>query len=99
MPYEAKLPDGVTLPEGHRIDTTDARYRQLEQLATSQKWTQAAFSSVLGIEAGRVSAAHASARAAAPAPAPAPKAGVPEHWSKMSTQERLQWSLANPRRG
>jgi hypothetical protein len=64
MAYKAELPAGVTLPEGHRIDVNDSRFKQLEALATSQKWTQEAFSSVLGIEAGRVSAAHASARAA-----------------------------------
>ena len=71
MPYEAKLPDGVTLPDGFKIDTNDERYRALEQIATSQKFSQETFSSLLGLEAKKVSAAHASARAAALAPAPA----------------------------
>jgi hypothetical protein len=96
MPYEAKLPEGVTLPEGHRIDTADARYKQLEQLATSQKWTQEAFSSVLGIEAGRVNAAHASARAAPAAPAPAPAPAAPRDWGRLSTREQFAYSLTTP---
>jgi hypothetical protein len=91
MPYEAKLPPGMTLPEGHRIDTSHARYKALEALATSQKWSQDSFSGALGIEAGRVNADHATARAAAPAPAPAPKV----NFSKMTTTERFAHSLAN----
>jgi hypothetical protein len=47
MPYEAKLPDGMP---SLKIDTGDERYRALEALATTQKWTQETFSSVLGIE-------------------------------------------------
>jgi hypothetical protein len=97
MAYEAKLPEGVSLPEGHRIDVSDARYKQLEQLATSQKWTQEAFSSVLGLEAGRVNAAHAGARAAAPAPTPAPApAKVPENWDGLSMRAQFARSLATP---
>jgi hypothetical protein len=101
MAYKAELPAGVTLPEGHRIDVSDGRYKQLEALATSQKWTQAAFSSVLGIEAGRVSAAHASARAApvAAAPAPAARAAIPANWGTMSFGEKTAWAFANPKRG
>ena len=40
----------VTLPEGHRIDVNDARFVALEQLATRERWSQATFSSVLGLE-------------------------------------------------
>jgi hypothetical protein len=51
MAYEPKLPDGVSLPPGLRVDTSDARYRALEALATRESWSQAAFSETLGIEA------------------------------------------------
>jgi hypothetical protein len=96
MPYEAKLPEGVTLPDGYSIRTSDPRYQALEALATKHGLSQAAFSDALGLEARKVSAAHASARAAAPAPAPAPaRPGVPESWAKMSSREQIAWSLAN----
>ena len=91
MAFEPKLPDGVSLPPGHSIDTNHARYKALHDLATSQKWTQDAFSSVLGIEAGRVNADHASARAAAPAPAPAPKVA----FENMTTSQQFHHALAN----
>jgi hypothetical protein len=68
MPYEAKLPAGVTLPEGHRIDSADPRYRALEQIATSQKFSQETFSNLLGLEAKKVSAEYERARAAAVPP-------------------------------
>jgi hypothetical protein len=97
MAYKAELPKGVTLPDGHRIEVTDARFVALEQLATRERWSQAAFSSVLGLEAGRVSAAHASARAAAPAAAPSP-AEKPD-FSKMSTADKFAYALNNPKRG
>jgi hypothetical protein len=94
MPYDARLSDGVKLPEGHRIDTADPRYKALEELATRERWSQAAFTSVLDIEARRVSSEHERTRArsaAAPAPAPAPK---PE-FSKMSTQQQFHHAIAN----
>jgi hypothetical protein len=69
MAYEAKLPPDVKLPDGYKIDTADERYKQLEAVATAHKWSQEAFTEVLGIEGRKVAAAHASARAAAPAPA------------------------------
>jgi hypothetical protein len=99
MAYKAELPAGVTLPEGLKIDTNDERYKALEQLATRERWTQKALSDVLGIEARRVSAEHASARAAAPAPAPAPaaRAAVPEGFAKMSFREKMVWAFANPK--
>jgi hypothetical protein len=85
MAFKAELPLGVSLPEGHRIDVSDARFK--------------AFSSVLGIEAGRVSAAHASARAPTPAPvAPAPDPKKIEGWDKMSSREQFAASLATPSR-
>jgi hypothetical protein len=99
MAFKAELPPGVSLPEGHRIDVSDARFKALEALATREKWTQEAFSSVLGIEAGRVSAAHASARAPTPAPvAPAPDPKKIEGWDKMSSREQFAASLATPSR-
>lgn len=101
MAYEPKLPDGVTLPEGFRVDVEDVRFKALHDLATREKWTQKAFSDVLGIEARRVSAEHVRARAAqpAPSPAPAPKPGVPEGFSKMSFAAQATYALANPKRG
>jgi hypothetical protein len=96
MAYEAKLPEGVTLPEGFKIDTSDERYKALEQLASSQKFSQETFSNLLGIEGRRVVAEHA-ARASAPA-APAPKPAVPVGWDKMSFAEKTQFALTNPRR-
>jgi hypothetical protein len=84
MPYEAKLPEGLP---SLKIDTADERYKALEQLATREKWSQAAFSSVLGIEAQRVMAA---APKAAPEPAPPPKVDM----SKMSTTEKFAHALS-----
>ena len=99
MPYEAKLSEGVSLPEGHRIDTGNERSKALEALATREKWTQAAFSDVLSIEARRVSAEHERAPAAAPAPFAA--SGVPANWASLSTSQQfhhaLQQSAAKPR--
>jgi hypothetical protein len=87
VPFEPKLPAGISLPEGHSIDTGAARYKELEQLATSQNWTQDAFSGVLGLEAKRV----ADARASAPAPAPAPAAKVA--FEKMTTSQQFHHAL------
>ena len=66
MPYEPKLPDGVTLPPGHSIDTKSERYKEFEAMATRHGLSQSAFSETLGIEAKRVAAKHA--RSAAPGP-------------------------------
>jgi hypothetical protein len=98
MPYEPKLADGVSLPEGHRIDVGDERYKALEALATRERWSQAAFSDVLSIESRRVSAEHERARAAPPAAAASAPDAKPD-FSKMSTREKFQWALDNPRRG
>jgi hypothetical protein len=87
MPYEARLPEGLP---SLKIDTADERYKQLEALATSQKWTQETFSSVLGIEARRVMAA---APKAAPTAAASPAA--PRDFSKMSTRELFAHGLAH----
>jgi hypothetical protein len=92
MAYEPKLPEGVTLPPGHSIDANSSRYKELEALATSQKWTQDAFSGVLGLEAKRVAEAHASAAA----PAPAPAATV--DFEKMTTSQQFHHALANSKR-
>jgi hypothetical protein len=95
MAFKAELPPGVSLPEGHRIDVVDERYKQLEQLATSQRWTQETFSRVLGREAKRVSAEHERA-SATPAPAPAAPArpAVPENFNRMTTREQFAHALA-----
>jgi hypothetical protein len=97
MAYEAKLPDGVSLPPGFRIDEADPRFVALRDLASREKLSQAAFSQILGVEAARVNQEYARARStpAAPAPAPAPKVD----FSKMSTAEKFAYALANPRRG
>ena len=99
MAYEARLPDGVSLPEGHRIDTGDERYLQLEAVATAHKWSQAAFSDVLGVEARRVAAERARATPPAPSPAPAPARAVPSNWGSLTFQQKMAWSHANPKRG
>jgi hypothetical protein len=93
LAYKPELPAGISLPEGHSIDTGAARYKELEQLATSQNWTQDAFSGVLGLEAKHVAEAHASASAPA-APAPAPAAD----FAKLSTREQFAVALANSKR-
>lgn len=97
--YKPLLPEGVSLPQGHSIDVNHPAYKALVDVAQSESWTQASLTRVLGIEARRVSAEHAARAAAPPAPAPAAKPGVPENWGKLSTQERMLWSLNNPRRG
>jgi hypothetical protein len=79
VPFEAKLPEGMP---ALKIDTGDERYKQLEALATAQKWTQEAFSSVLGIEARRV-------MASAPAAAPAAKVD----FSKMPVRDQIHHAL------
>jgi hypothetical protein len=90
MPYEPKLPDDVKLPPGHSIDTGSGRYRELHDLAERGKFSQAAFSDLLGIEARRVSAEHERARASQPAPAqPASRS-----WDKLSTQEKFAHALS-----
>ena len=94
--FKPELSAGVGLPPGFSINTGDERYKQLEALATREKWTQAAFSDVLGIEARRVAA---TAPTAAPAPAPATRAVVPDNWGKMNFQQKSQWSLTNKRSG
>jgi hypothetical protein len=90
LAYKPELPAGISLPEGHSIDTGAARYKELEQLATSQNWTQDAFSGVLGLEAKRVADAHASASASAPAPAPAAKVA----FENMTTSQQFHHALA-----
>jgi hypothetical protein len=90
MAYEPKLPEGVTLPPGHSIDANSSRYKELEALATSQNWTQDAFSGVLGLEAKRVADAHASARDAAPAAKVA--------FENMTTAQQFHQALANSKR-
>ena len=96
MAFEPKLPEGVSLPDGFRVDVNDGRYKALHDLAEREKWSQKAFSDVLGIEARRVSAEHVRARAAQPAPARRTRrAGrllEDEH-------EPGDYALANPKRG
>jgi hypothetical protein len=91
MAYEPKLPEGVSLPPGLRVNVDDERYKALHALAEREKWSQAAFSDVLGIEARRVSAEHAkAAQTSVPAAPPAPS----PDFSKMTTQEKFAHALA-----
>jgi hypothetical protein len=78
MAYKAELPPGISLPPGASIDTSSSRYKELEALATSQKWTQDAFSGVLGM---RPSASRT------PVPAPAPR-----HLLRLRRQPRRSHS-------
>jgi hypothetical protein len=91
MAYDPLLPEGVMLPAGFHVDTSDARYKALHELATRERWSQAAFSDVLGIEAKRVSAEHARASQAPAAPSPTPAPGP--DFSKMSTSEKFHHAL------
>ena len=61
MPFEPKLPDGVSLPPGFKVDTTDARYKALHDLASREKLSQSAFSQILGVDAQRVNSEYARA--------------------------------------
>ena len=91
MAYKPELPAGVSLPPGHSIDAKSSRYKELHSLAERERWSQSAFSDLLGIEARRVSAEHERARSAAPVPKP----DVPANWDKLSTREQMAYSLAN----
>jgi hypothetical protein len=94
MAYEPKLPEGITLPPGATIDTSSARYREFEAMATRHGLSQAAFSETLGLEAKRVAAAHASA----PAPAPAPAPAVPADFDKLSSSQQFAYALSTGKR-
>lgn len=100
MAYEARLSEGVKLPDGFSINKADPRYQALEALATRERWSQAAFSDVLSTEARRVSGEHERARATpAPTPAPAP---AKVDTSAMTTAQKFQFALersAAARRG
>jgi hypothetical protein len=85
VPYTPTLPEGMP---ALKVDTSDARYKALEELATREKWSQKAFSETLGLEARRVMA---STPKAAPAPAAAP---AKPDFSKMSTQEKFAHALS-----
>jgi hypothetical protein len=92
--YEAKLPDGVTLPAGYSVDTKSERYREFEALATRHGLSQAAFSETLGIEAKRVALEHERTRAAAPAAAaPAAPAPAKRNFAAMSTREKFAYAV------
>jgi hypothetical protein len=95
--YKPDLPPGVTLPPGFKIDVSDARFVALREMATREKLSQAGFSSILAVEAGRVNAEYERARAA-PAPSPAPAPAAKPDFSRMSTRDKLQYALENPRR-
>jgi hypothetical protein len=96
--YEPKLPEGVTLPPGFKVDTTDPRYVALHDLATRERLSQSAFSQILGVEAQRVNAEYERARAT-PAPTPAAPAAparpaLPENFSKLSAKEQFAHALS-----
>jgi hypothetical protein len=92
MAYEAKLPEGVTLPPGFKVDEADPRYKALHDLAVREKLSQSAFSQILGVEAQRVNADYERARATPAAVAPA----KPD-FSKMSFAEKANWALSQKR--
>src|ERR1700733_7713761 len=95
MAYKPELPVDVVLPAGYSVDVNHPAYKQLEAVATEEKWTQKSFSRVLGIEGRRQIAEHA-ARAAAAAPAPAPAAPAPKpNFEAMATREQFAYSLAH----
>jgi hypothetical protein len=94
MAYEAKLPDGVTLPPGYSVDTTSERYKEFEAMATRHGLSQSAFSETLGIEARRVAAEHARAAAPVPNGTPAPAPAAKPNYAKMTTAEKFANSLA-----
>jgi hypothetical protein len=90
--YTATLPDGLTLPPGHKIDETDPRYRALVEAAKSEGLSQRAFSKILGLEAARVNADYA--KAAKPAPASSQAAiPAPPDFTRMSTREKFHHAL------
>jgi hypothetical protein len=95
MAYEPRLPEGLSLPAGHSINTASEPYKQLEAVATAHKWSQESFSAVLGVEAKRIAATAPKAAPAAPAPAPAAKAAVPANWDRMSVREQIAFGLNN----
>src|SRR5277367_1373992 len=102
--YEPKLPDGVSLPPGFKVDVTDPRYVALHSLAERERLSQSAFSQILGVEAQRVNGEYERARSTpAPAPTPSPaSSGVPAGWDKMTTHQQMQHALersAAKRRG
>jgi hypothetical protein len=85
MAYKAELPAGMSLPPGFRVDESDPRYRALHDLASREKLSQSAFSSILGVEATRVNQEYARARATPAAPPAAPKPDM----SKWSTSKNF----------
>jgi hypothetical protein len=95
--YKADLPAGTNLPPGFKVDTADPRYRALHDLAVREKLSQSAFSSILGVEASRITSEYERARSTPAAPAPAAK----PDFSKMSTAAKFAYAVANstPRRG
>jgi hypothetical protein len=92
--YKPDLPAGVMLPPGFRVNPDDPRFKALQELATREKWSQAAFSETLRIEADRVSAEHAKAAQPAARPAPAPTPGKVEGWDQMSSAQRMAYAVA-----
>jgi hypothetical protein len=94
--YKPELPPGVSLPPGFKVDTADARYRALHDLASRERLSQSAFSQILGVEAQRVNADYERARSTPSPPAAAPPPAPPRDWSAMSTREQFAASLAVP---
>jgi hypothetical protein len=92
MAYSPTLPDGVSLPPGFSVNTSDPRYRAVEAMATRENLSQRAFSEILGAEASRINSEYERARSTpAPAPAPAP---VAKPYDQMSTAEKFAHALA-----
>jgi hypothetical protein len=91
--YTPTLPEGMG---GLTVNVDHPDYRKLEALAKEEGWTQRSFSRVLGLEASRV-----AAQTPKPASAPAPAAAAPvkPDFSRLTTAQKLQYALENPRRG
>ena len=75
-----------------RVDTADPRYAAAVKAAHTARLTQSQFSQMLGIEAQRVSGAHAKAAAPAAAAAaakPAPTAAPEVPYAELSMSAKL----------
>jgi hypothetical protein len=97
--YTATLPDGLTLPPGHKIDETDPRYRALVEAAKSEGLSQRAFSKILGLEAARVNADYAKAAKPAPASSQAAIPAPPTSLACRRARNSTTRCSARPRRG
>ena len=87
MAYSVDLPPDL---KGHSIDTAHPLFKSFEADAVARGMSQEAFTAAL------TAYARGATRAAPPA-APAPAPAKPD-FSKMSTQDKFAYALANPKR-